>query len=53
MGGGSRGEKVRTYNFIDSRVIDHRLGVKTKEIKRVMKGEFQLLFRKATVEKAV
>jgi peptide chain release factor 1 len=44
MKGGGRSDKVRTYKFIDSRVVDHRLGKKTKQIKRVMKGEFDLLF---------
>jgi peptide chain release factor 1 len=43
MGSGGRGDKIRTYNFIDSRVVDHRLGKKTKQIKRVMKGELDLL----------
>lgn len=28
--GGGRSDRVRTYNFIDSRVVDHRLGKKTK-----------------------
>lgn len=41
---GGRGEKVRTYNFIQSRVVDHRLGVKTSNIKEVMKGNFDILF---------
>jgi peptide chain release factor 1 len=44
-GGGSRGNKVRTYNFIDGRVVDHRLGTKTTRIKKVMNGHFGLLFK--------
>lgn len=44
MGDGGRGDKVRTYNFIDSRVVDHRLGSKTGNIKAVMKGDFSKLF---------
>lgn len=43
MGGGTRGDKVRTYNFIDSRVVDHGSGRKTRQIGRVMKGEFGLI----------
>tara|TARA_Y100000034_G_scaffold125827_1_gene176136 strand:+ start:6454 stop:7056 length:603 start_codon:yes stop_codon:yes gene_type:complete len=43
MGGGSRGDKVRTYNFIDSRVVDHRTGRKTGNIKAVMKGRLSLI----------
>lgn len=45
MGNGSRSDKTRTYNFTESRVVDHRLGTKTGNIKAVMKGEFQILFR--------
>ncbi len=43
MGNGGRGDKIRTYNFIDSRVVDHRLGRRTKQIKRIMKGDFGIL----------
>jgi peptide chain release factor 1 len=42
--GGGRGNKTRTYNFIDGRVIDHRLDTKTTQIQRVMKGDFDLLW---------
>lgn len=45
-GGGGRGDKVRTYNFMESRVVDHRLGTKTSNVKEVMKGGFDLLFRR-------
>jgi peptide chain release factor 1 len=44
LGSGNRGGKVRTYNFILSRVADHRLGVKTRNIDAVMRGRFDLLF---------
>jgi peptide chain release factor 1 len=44
MGGGGRSGKVRTYNFLDSRVTDHRLGKKTNQIEKIMKGNFNLLF---------
>jgi len=43
VGSGNRGDKIRTYNFMESRCVDHRFGVKTKNIKRVMKGEFSLV----------
>lgn len=44
MGDGGRSSKIRTYNFMESRVVDHRLGTKTGNVKGVMKGEFSLLF---------
>lgn len=43
--GGSRSGKLRTYNFMEGRVVDHRLGTKTGNVKGVMKGEFQSLFK--------
>lgn len=44
MGNGSRSDKIRTYNFMESRVVDHRLGTKTHNVKAIMKGDFGLLF---------
>lgn len=43
LGDGSRGNKVRTYNFLESRVVDHITGKKTGNVKAVMKGQFELL----------
>lgn len=42
--GGGRGNKVRTYNFINNRVTDHRLETKTSKIDKVMKGHLDLLW---------
>jgi peptide chain release factor 1 len=38
-----RGDKIRTYNFISSRVADHRTGKSTRNIKDVMKGNLGLI----------
>ena len=43
LGNGGRGSKIRTYNFLESRVADHRTGKKTSNIKEVMKGNFSLI----------
>lgn len=43
LGDGTRGDKIRTYNFIDSRVVDHRLGTKTGDVKSVMKGQLGII----------
>lgn len=37
------GDKTRTYNFLNSRVVDHNTGKKTRNIKAVMKGDFSLI----------
>jgi peptide chain release factor 1 len=40
-----RGDKIRTYNYITSLVVDHRTGKKTNDIKSVLeKGKFELLY---------
>ena len=44
LGGGGRGDKVRTYNFIKKRAVDHRSGKKTTEVEQVIgRGKFGLL----------
>lgn len=43
--GGHRSGKIRTYNFMESRVVDHRLGLKTGNVKAIMKGDFDKLFK--------
>ena len=43
--GGHRSGKLRTYNFMEGRVVDHRLGTKTGNVKGIMKGQFDKLFR--------
>ncbi|WP_420621507.1 peptide chain release factor 1 [Candidatus Poriferisodalis sp.] len=37
--GGGRSEKIRTYNFKESRVTDHRVGVTIYKLDRVLAGE--------------
>lgn len=46
MNGGGRGDKVRTYNFINCRVVCHKLGRKSSQIHRIMRGEFHLILGK-------
>lgn len=40
IGTGDRSERIRTYNFPQSRITDHRIGFTTHAINEVMKGEF-------------
>jgi len=39
VGGGDRSEKIRTYNFRENRVTDHRIGLVLKSLDRVLEGE--------------
>src|SRR5262249_59305093 len=39
VGTGDRSEKVRTYNFPQNRVTDHRINLTLYKIERVMAGE--------------
>jgi protein subunit release factor B/methylase of polypeptide subunit release factors len=40
VGTGDRSERIRTYNFPQGRVTDHRIGLTVHKIDRVMLGEF-------------
>ena len=44
MGGGDRSQKIRTYNFPQSRLTDHRIELTLKTLPMVMKGEFEGVF---------
>jgi peptide chain release factor 1 len=39
VGSGDRSEKIRTYNFPQNRVTDHRIGLTLYQLDRVMDGE--------------
>jgi peptide chain release factor 1 len=39
IGGGERSEKIRTYNFPDNRVTDHRVNLTVKRLDRIVQGE--------------
>lgn len=43
VGTGERSEKIRTYNFPDRRVTDHRIGVTLHQLDLVMDGDLQEL----------
>lgn len=39
IGTGDRSEKIRTYNYPQNRVTDHRIGFTLKQLDRVMEGD--------------
>ncbi|MBF0384926.1 MAG: peptide chain release factor 1 [Candidatus Omnitrophica bacterium] len=43
IGSGDRSEKIRTYNFPDRRVTDHRIGFTTHKLDNVIDGELDEL----------
>jgi peptide chain release factor 1 len=43
VGGGGRSEKIRTYNFKENRVTDHRVKVTLHKLDRVLDGELDEL----------
>jgi peptide chain release factor 1 len=41
VGTGDRSAKIRTYNFPDNRVTDHRIGLQLHDVPRVMDGHIE------------
>ncbi len=43
IGTGDRSERIRTYNFPQTRITDHRIGLTIHQLDEVMSGRFDLL----------
>jgi peptide chain release factor 1 len=43
IGTGDRSERIRTYNYPQSRITDHRIGFTTHQLVDVMNGRFELV----------
>ena len=41
IGSGDRSEKIRTYNFPQDRLTDHRIGLTNHQLAMVMEGQLQ------------
>lgn len=41
LGSGDRSEKIRTYNYPQNRVTDHRIGFTIQQLDRVMEGKLE------------
>lgn len=44
MGTGDRSQRIRTYNFPQSRLTDHRVPLTKKNLPQIMEGDFEDLF---------
>jgi peptide chain release factor 1 len=44
VGSGDRSERIRTYNFPDNRITDHRIGLTLYKLDRIMEGDIGEVF---------
>ncbi len=49
VGSGDRSDKIRTYNFPQNRVTDHRIGLTLYNLDRVIEGDLDQLFDQLAV----
>ena len=49
VGTGGRSEKIRTYNYPQSRVTDHRINISSHNLSSVMEGEIDLFIDELTI----
>ena len=50
IGSGDRSQRIRTYNFPQGRVTDHRINLTLYKIERIMDGELDEIIRALTTE---
>ncbi len=48
-GRGMRAEKIRTYNFPQNRVTDHRIGTSWKQLDKIMAGNLMPVIQKLNI----
>ena len=50
VGTGDRSEKIRTYNFPQNRVTDHRIGLSLHKLERVLEGDLDELIAALSIQ---
>jgi peptide chain release factor 1 len=45
IGSAERAEKIRTYNFPEDRITDHRLGKKFHNVEKILDGDMELIVK--------
>jgi len=50
VGTGDRSQKIRTYNFPDRRVTDHRINFTLHKLEGVLSGDLDELFKALRIE---
>ncbi len=50
IGTGDRSEKIRTYNYPQNRVTDHRIGFSTMQLEKVMDGDLDAIINALITE---
>ncbi|WNE41101.1 MAG: Peptide chain release factor 1 [Mycoplasmataceae bacterium] len=46
IGTAERAEKIRTYNYPQNRITDHRLGMNWNKLNFIMEGDLEEIFQK-------
>ena len=50
MGTGDRSEKIRTYNFKENRVTDHRIGLTISQLPAILEGGLDAFVDALTID---
>ena len=50
IGGGGRGEKIRTYNYKENRITDHRIGFTLYQLQAALSGDLDAVIDALTAD---